>query len=178
MAFRALDKLRLGASDDPRYLEFLADILPSPEFSALGDDSSIVSTVAVLCDAPIIRCQADICRVYSPDSDIFTTRPHQDHHYLGGSDPGWGIWIPLVDCPVSLGPISVLRASQKDGLRPHLRDGIVQYIPESDLEGDWVSGDLYPGDAVFFHGDTVHRALPNRSRVSLRLSVDFRYRLR
>lgn len=172
---RAKKGLGLGASDDPRYLAFLADVVPSTEFAELSDDDAIRSVVSALMGAPAGRRHADVCRVFSPDSQLFTTRPHQDAHYLKGADPGWTAWIPLVDCPNTLGPLAVLRASHRAGLKRHVTEGIVQYIPGSDLSDDWVSGSLAIGDVVLFHGNTVHRALPNESGVDLRLSADFRY---
>lgn len=167
--------LGLGASDDPRYHAFLAQVIPSMEFAVLGENPTLLSVVAAVSGSSVKRRHADICRVFSPDSDQYTTLPHQDHHYLGGPDPGWTVWIPLVNCPLSHGPLAVVRASHRRGLQAHRDDGKAKYIAEPDMENDLVSGDMVPGDAVIFHGRTIHLALPNRSGSRLRLSADFRY---
>jgi ectoine hydroxylase-related dioxygenase (phytanoyl-CoA dioxygenase family) len=39
----------------------------------------------------------------------------------------------------------------------------------------WLAQDMAPGDCLFFHSHTIHRALPNVSEDRLRISVDFRY---
>ncbi len=39
----------------------------------------------------------------------------------------------------------------------------------------WHGGDFGGGDALFFHSLCVHKALPNRTRNSLRLSTDNRF---
>jgi hypothetical protein len=44
-----------------------------------------------------------------------------------------------------------------------------------DYRFPWAVGDYRLGDAIFFHGQTVHRPLPNQTEVSIRLSCDFRY---
>jgi hypothetical protein len=39
----------------------------------------------------------------------------------------------------------------------------------------WHTADFQPGDALFFHAYTVHKALPNLSGDRLRVSTDNRY---
>jgi ectoine hydroxylase-related dioxygenase (phytanoyl-CoA dioxygenase family) len=167
--------LRLGGHDDPRYHAFLAEILASPEFMAIGDDEVVTRVVAAQCNAPMARRNADICRVFSPDSDEFTTLPHQDHYYLGGSPQGWTAWVPLGDCPIELGPLAVLPGSHRAGALPHVGSGTVKHVVDMPDDVRWASGDLASGDIVLFHAFTLHGALPNRSGSRLRLSADYRY---
>src|SRR5262249_30045513 len=111
-------------------------------------------------------------------NDEWATPPHQDFPNNQGTTDLYACWTPLSDCPVELGPLSILRGSHRLGLLPleaalgaghrraRLGDGHAQL--------DWVSGDIELGDVLIFHSLTVHRSLPNRAKC-LRLSVDYRF---
>jgi ectoine hydroxylase-related dioxygenase (phytanoyl-CoA dioxygenase family) len=94
---------------------------------------------------------------------------------MRGTEETYTTWIPLGDCPRSLGSLQIVPASHLGGLRltqptPDNR-GMEAYGASSDR---WIGGEFAPGDILIFHSLTVHRALPNRTD-RLRLSVDFRY---
>ena len=58
-------------------------------------------------------------------------------------------------------------------MRPTLGAG--QMIIDADIEGlDWRWSPMMPGDVLIHNCVTVHRGLPNRSRI-MRVSVDARY---
>ncbi len=48
-------------------------------------------------------------------------------------------------------------------------------VPVDPSEATWHTTDFAPGDALFFHAFTIHKALPNLSGDRLRLSTDNRY---
>ena len=86
-------------------------------------------------------------------------------------------WIPLGDCPKTLGSLAVLAGSHHGGVYPvHPATGAGGLgIDTEELPYRWAASDFEAGDVVFFHSHTVHKGLPNLSRDRLRLSVDYRY---
>jgi ectoine hydroxylase-related dioxygenase (phytanoyl-CoA dioxygenase family) len=165
----------LGAHDDPRWVHFLTMVLPDPAFTALRNEPVMRRVVEALLGGPPDTSAGDLCRVVSGDDPAHTTPPHQERHYVHGGGELWIAWLPLTDCPLSLGPLAILPRSHRRGLLPH-EDGHGHH-PSVDVPSDavWLASDLTPGDALFFSGVTVHRALPHRDDRRLRLSADFRF---
>jgi len=171
----AVPGLALGAHDDPRWVRFLTIVLPHPAFAALRDEPALQRVVAVLLGGPADGSAGDVCRVVSGDDPDHTTPPHQERHYVQGDGWLWTAWLPLTECPLSLGPLAILPGSHRCGLLPHATDhgghpGV--HIPDDTV---WLASDLAPGDAVLFSGLTVHRALAHQGGRRLRLSADFRF---
>ena len=162
--------------DDPLWIELQCRVLGEPSFTAVAEDPRLLDVLAKLIGAPATPHNGDILRIGWPQQRAPATPPHQEHHYIGGSLRTWIAWLPLQSCPLELGPLTVIDGSHRDGLLTH-RDGHgpgAGVQPPTDAQ--WSSGDLEPGDVVFFHCLTVHGALPNMTADRLRISVDFRYR--
>jgi hypothetical protein len=105
----------------------------------------------------------------------FTTKAHQDFPNVQGTQECYTAWIPLIDCPLDVGPLQIAVASHQQGVFDFDIAGGAGGIEISDpLEGRWVSGDFAVGDVLVFHSMTVHKGLPNRSQ-KLRMSMDVRY---
>jgi hypothetical protein len=171
---RSDPELRLGRWDDARWHSFLATIIASPEYQALARHPDLLALLRVVLDAEPKPCAGDVCRLVSPRAIDLTTPPHQDGAYL--TSTLWTAWLPLHDCPLSLGPLAVVPGSHRQGLlshAPHGPDGVVGTVIPDDA--DWRTADLAAGDVVLFSALTVHRALPNLTAEQLRVSVDFRY---
>ena len=166
----------LGAYDDPRWIAFLKVMLPHPAFKALRREPRILDMLEHILGAPPVSDAGDLLRVVSSDDHTHTTVAHQDRFYLDGRSPRWTVWIPLVDCPLSLGPISIWRGSHRRGLRPHHGPRDWQHGVRVPSRAAWEGQDLEVGDAVLFSWLTVHRAEPNRTAGRLRLSAVCRYR--
>ncbi len=120
-----------------------------------------------------------IMRLVFPNHNEASTPPHQDFPNNQGSKRLTAAWIPLSDCPKTMGPLKVLKGSHKFGVMPlsfHLGPGNRQADLSSDLEClDWYSTDYELGDVLLFNSLTVHSAMDNRHITSMRMSVDFRY---
>ncbi len=120
---------------------------------------------------------SNIARVIFPSKIEHTTPAHQDFVHIQGTPDVWTAWLPLGDCPESLGGLGVLTGSHKAGLLPVSKSlgagGLRSHFEE--IGGEWVSNPFKVGDVLFFHSQTVHRGLPNRSGNRIRLSVDYRY---
>lgn len=161
--------------DDPRWIALQQRLLIHPDVAAITNDARVLAVATALLGTPPGPRQGEIVRVGWPHRFGLTTAPHQDHHYIGGTTNRWTVWVPLHDCPLSLGPIQVLAGSHLHGPVAHDRSdhgeslGVVQCPP-----GRWHGGALKAGDAVFFHCLTIHGATPNQSNDQLRLSLDFR----
>ena len=172
----AVTGARLGAYDDPRWIDFLRVVLPHPSFAALRVAPAVVAVLTAILGAPPQSDAGDLCRVVSSDDPAHTTVAHQDRFYLPGGAPRWSMWVPLGPCPLALGPLAVLPGSQERGLLPHTGDLAWRQGVDVADDASWAASDLEPGDAIFFSSLTVHRALPNVSGRALRLSATCRYR--
>ncbi|WP_317932080.1 phytanoyl-CoA dioxygenase family protein [Halioxenophilus sp. WMMB6] len=122
-----------------------------------------------------------IIRLVFPNNPEITTPPHQDFRNNQGTDQLTAAWIPLSDCPISMGPIAVLKGSHNMGVLPlefHLGPGNRRATITNEVAKlTWVSTDFKLGDVLLFPALTVHSALENRDPERMRLSVDFRYQL-
>lgn len=104
----------------------------------------------------------------------FTTRPHQDRIHIGGAT-SYACWIPLGDCPIDKGGLTVVPGSHTKGvLEFRIGTGAGGMETAGDFESRRVGGDFAAGDALIFCDTLVHEALPNRSG-ELRQSFDCRY---
>lgn len=160
--------------EDARWLRLQQFICPHPAFWAVGRHPSVLAILEQLYGEPAASARGDICRLLMPKSPHQTTRAHQDRSYLQEAAGLWTVWFPLVECPLEQGPLEVLPGSHHRGLWPH-GDGYAGIADaDADVEG-WATGAMQPGDALFFDGLTVHRAVANTSSSRVRVSVDFRY---
>lgn len=97
------------------------------------------------------------------------TPPHQDNYYFNLAPPNVvTIWLALDPVDDANGCLRYVAGSHRRGVRPHGRSailgfsqGIVDY-GENDRAGEEAIH-LQPGDAVAHHGNTIHRADPNRT---------------
>ena len=168
--------VQLGAYDDPRWITFLKRVLPHPSFAAVRTAPSVLAMLGTILDARPESDAGDLCRVVSSDDPAHTTVAHQDRFYMPGDIPRWSMWAPLGSCPLALGPLAVLPHSHERGLLPHEGDVSWRRSVSVSEELEWAASDLEAGDAILFSSLTIHRALPNTSGRTLRLSVTCRYR--
>lgn len=177
---RARPGARLVPNDSPEWLELQTRVTVRPAFQALARDPRLTAVLAALFDADPAGGRGDVCRVFLPGALEHTTPPHQDYFFLrenayADSDRTWAAWIPLGDCPRTVGGLAVLPGSHRHGLLPHVardRRGPQVTVPAGAC---WASSPLRAGDVVLVGCLTVHRGLPNASRDRVRLSVDLRY---
>ncbi|MDX9972411.1 MAG: phytanoyl-CoA dioxygenase family protein [FCB group bacterium] len=172
-------QVTLRESPDPRWVALYRDILCLSEFHRLALDAALWAVFSALFDEPPLPHSRNICRVVFPDTAAYTTPPHQDHVYIGGTADTWTAWIPLGDCPRELGGLALVPGSRHWGLldtKPGLGAGGRQVDVPADAA--WAYSPMACGDVLLFHSHTVHQALDNLSKDSLRVSVDYRYQPR
>jgi hypothetical protein len=71
--------IRLGAYDDPRWVEFLRVVLRHHLFGALREEPHIVAVLEAIFGGACEPDAGDLCRVVSGDDPVHTTVAHQDH---------------------------------------------------------------------------------------------------
>lgn len=147
-----------------------------PAFSALRAARRIVSVLEMIFGAPVVARCGDVCRFAFPHDLERTTKPHQDHFYTRNSTSLWTVWIPLSDCPASLGGLAVLSGSHIAGLFDHAHgDEEARHVEIGD-DVRWLSADFAAGDVLMFNALTIHGARPNVTARDVRISIDCRYR--
>jgi ectoine hydroxylase-related dioxygenase (phytanoyl-CoA dioxygenase family) len=147
------------------------------EFHALAHHPSIIKLIRALVQEEVLVHPRHIARIAYPRAEFFTTPPHQDHVLIQGTPETYTFWMPLLDCPRTLGGLAVLPGSHTIGLLDvHQAEGPGGVGVTTDGLGlTWRTNDLQRGDVLLFHSHTVHKALPNISGNRLRISVDYRY---
>ncbi|QYM78459.1 phytanoyl-CoA dioxygenase family protein [Horticoccus luteus] len=118
-----------------------------------------------------------VARMLIPHRSNFPTPPHQDFPFVQGATSTMTCWIPLGDCPRTLGGLTVLRGSHHAGqlpVRPAKGAGghVVELCP---WETEWVEGDYDAGDVLTFNSLVVHKSLRSEMKDRLRLSLDVRF---
>jgi hypothetical protein len=171
----AVHGIALGAYDDPRWIRFLTQVMAHPAFFALREDPRLMKVLTALVSGPPRPSVGDLVRVVSGDDERHTTLAHQDRAYIHGDGPLFTAWLPLGDCPKTLGPLAILPHSHRDGLLPHAGDAEWRKGVEVPADAVWHASDLAAGDVLFFSGLTIHRALPHHGGRRLRLSADYRW---
>jgi hypothetical protein len=149
------------------------------EFHTLAHDPALVSVMRDVVGDHAFPHPLKIVRLAFPNNFEVATPPHQDYPNNQGTPNLTASWIPVGDCPRTLGGLAVLRGSHQAGVLPldhHPGAGNRQAIipPELLEELRWVTTDFEAGDILLFPSTTVHASM-NNATDSLRVSVDFRY---
>jgi ectoine hydroxylase-related dioxygenase (phytanoyl-CoA dioxygenase family) len=166
---------------DPAYMKVYQHILKLKSFHELPAHPVFMDLMAEVLDGEVLLHNRRIGRVTFPNNTTQTTAAHQDYHYIRGTSDTYTIWLPLGDCPISLGGLAVLRGSHKAGLIEHRMHAEKKYaghgLDDDQLppETEWQATDFQIGDFLVFHSYTIHKALPNLTKDRLRLSIDNRY---
>ena len=126
---------------------------------------------------PILPHPRVLMRNIFPAREEFTTKAHQDFPNVQGTTEVYTAWMPLIDCPMDVGPLQVAVGSHTNGVYDFGIAGGAGGIEIKDpLEGTWASSAFAVGDVLLFHSMAVHKGVPNHSN-KLRMSMDVRYQL-
>ena len=163
----------------PPYMAVYRKVLKLPSFHDFPLHPALMRIAAQLLDGRVLVHPRRIGRMTFPNNTVATTPPHQDHFYIRGSVDTYSCWTPLGSCPITLGGLAVWPGSHTRGFLDHnvQHAGAVggSGVPVDPAEATWRTTDFEPGDALFFHAFTIHKALPNLSGDRLRISTDNRY---
>ena len=168
---------RIYLEPEPDYLEVYDRVQRLESFHRLAHSPEILDIMEKLVGEEVLPHATKIARLMFPQSNQYATPPHQDFVHIQGSTETYSCWIPLGDCPVELGGLSILAGSHQQGVfEYHLELGAGGMGVDDDyLRGDWLTTDYKAGDALVFHSMTVHKSLPNTTPDRMRFSVDYRY---
>jgi ectoine hydroxylase-related dioxygenase (phytanoyl-CoA dioxygenase family) len=172
---RVQSGVRVGDYQAPDWMALQARVQTSAELWDVGDAPAVHRVLTTTFERPsFLYLGMNTCRVVSPHPEL-AARPHQDAHYVRTLGDFATVWVPLGDCPTSLGPLAVWPGSHRHGLRPHHGVGIIDGGVDLEEEAEWHTADFAIGDALVLTRHVIHRSLPNSSDHTLRLSVDLRY---
>jgi len=162
---------------DPTYLNTLRRINRVEGYHALKHHPVLIDLLERMLGGPILPHPRVLMRNIFPKREEYTTKAHQDFPNVQGSTEVYTAWMPLIDCPMEVGPLQIAAGSHEAGVYDFDIAGGAGGIEIKDpLEGRWVCGDFAVGDVLLFHSMTVHKGVPNRSD-QLRMSMDVRYQL-
>lgn len=165
---------------DDEYFRAYDEVQKLEEFHGLAHDETLMHVMRQVLGETAFPQPLKIARLSFPSHYEVSTPPHQDYPNHQGTPTLTAAWIPVTDCPTSLGGLAVLRGSHRHGLLPlttHPGPGKRQAILPLDLleQHRWVTTDYEVGDVLLFQAMTVHASLHNASEFHMRLSVDYRY---
>ena len=166
-------------SRDPAWQAFYCDIQKCRDFHALALNPAILHMLETLFGESVLPHPRNILRAMFPNSERFSTPPHQDNFYIGGSKDTWTVWFPLGDCSVELGSLACAPGTHRLGnLDVHAAEGAGGRAVDPGDNTRWVGGDFDWGDVLILHSLTIHQGRDNLSKNRLRLSCDYRYQPR
>jgi hypothetical protein len=162
---------------DPTYLATLRRINRLEDYHALKHHPALMQFFARLLGGEVFPHPRVLMRNIFPARTEYTTKAHQDFPNVQGTQEVYTAWIPLIDCPLAVGPLQIAAGSHRNGVYEFDIGAGAGGIEITDpLDGRWVSGEIRLGDVLIFHSMTVHKGVPNRSE-RLRMSMDVRYQL-
>ncbi|MDA0711328.1 MAG: phytanoyl-CoA dioxygenase family protein [bacterium] len=162
----------------PAWRDFYCAVQKLQAFHALALHPRLIRPLEILFDEPVLPHSRNILRLLFPRSARYSTPPHQDNFYIGGSEETWTAWFALGDCPEALGGLACAPGSHKLGkLETHAAEGAGGRGVTPDGNTAWAAGPMSCGDVLFLHSLTVHQGRDNASD-RLRLSCDYRYQPR
>jgi ectoine hydroxylase-related dioxygenase (phytanoyl-CoA dioxygenase family) len=163
---------------EEEYFEVYDRIQRLQDFHALAHDPAVMTLMRALLGETAFPHPLSIARLVFPESQDWSTPPHQDYVNNQGTQDLYACWIPLSDCPMSMGALAILEGSHKLGLLPveyALGAGHRQTsLPAEEGSMQWLANDFKLGDVIAFHSLAIHRALANDTQ-HMRISVDYRY---
>ncbi len=158
-------------------LEHYREIQKLELFHSIPHHPNVIGLYRNLLGDRVLPHPRNIARIMLPDPRLAPTPPHQDFIHIQGTEKVWTCWIPLGDVPRTLGGLSMLRGSHKDGLLPVKEaagaGGLETWLCNN--EHEWLEDDYEAGDVITFPSYTVHKALQNREPGKIRLSCDYRF---
>jgi hypothetical protein len=153
------------------------DVQKLERFHRLPHHPRLLEIYRALFGREVLVHPRNIARMITPHTCMVPTPPHQDFPYIQGTTNTWTCWFPVGDCAKSLGGLTVLKGSHRQGYLPvQPAKGAGGFaVPLCPHETEWVEGDYQIGDVLTFPCHTIHKALRCQFKDRIRLSLDVRY---
>jgi hypothetical protein len=160
---------------EPRYVEVFRRLYVLEALHTLKHHPAVVGFFERLFGEPVLVHPLFVMRNIFPQRPESTTPAHQDFVHIQGTPATYTVWIPLGDCPLEQGSLTVAAGSHRDGVREfRVTNGSGGLEVVDPLADRWRASPFTAGDVLIFHSLTVHKALPNLTD-RLRQSMDARY---
>jgi hypothetical protein len=162
---------------DPTWDEVYPRIQSLHSFHDFFHQQDIQQLMRTVVDNEIFVYPMKMGRIATPGKIGYETPPHQDAYSHQAGPTMAGIWVALHDVQEGMGRLKMLPGSHQHGVRKVLEaDGVggvqSEIFPDEDT---WHVSDVEQGDVIIFHSCCVHRAEPNTTQETVRLSVDTRF---
>lgn len=146
-------------------------------FHSFFHQSPITELMQSVSNSEVFVYPIKMARISTPGKIGYETPPHQDAHSHQAGPTMAGIWVALHDISEKMGRVKVLPRSHKKGVRPVFEaEGVggvqCEIYPDETV---WHVSDFEQGDVLIFHSATVHKAEPNLTEKTARLSIDTRF---
>lgn len=169
------DPVGFCVDPEPAYLRTLRQINKLEDYHALKHHPALIGLLERLLGGAILPHPRVLMRNIFPSRAEFTTKSHQDFPNVQGTTEVYTAWMPLIDCPMEVGPLQVAAGTHTGEVFDfQIGVGAGGIEIKEAFDGHWVSGGFVQGDVLLFHSLTVHKGVPNNSR-HLRMSMDVRY---
>ena len=171
------DQAGFCVDPEPAYLDVLRRINHLEDYHALKHHPALIGLLERLLGGAVLPHPRVLMRNIFPAREEFTTKAHQDYPNVQGTTEVYTAWMPLIDCPMDVGPLQVAAGTHGGDIYDfHIGTGAGGIEITEPFADRWVSGPFRQGDVLLFHSLTVHKGVPNRSD-RLRMSMDVRYQL-
>lgn len=162
---------------DPIWDEVYPKIQSLEAFHSFFHQPHILKLMQTVSNADVFVYPMKMARISTPGKIGYETPPHQDAHSHQAGPTMAGIWVALHDISTDMGRVKVLPKSHERGVRPVFTTqgvgGVQCEIYDDELT--WHVSDYEAGDVLIFHSRTVHKAEPNVTADTVRMSIDTRF---
>lgn len=162
---------------DPHWDDVYPRIQALEEFHGFFHSEHMLDLMRLVSGSEVFVYPMKMARISTPGKIGFETPPHQDAYSHHAGPTMAGIWVALHHISSEMGRVKVLPGSHKGGVRKVFTAAGVGGV-QCEIhphETTWHVADSDPGDVLIFHSATVHKAEPNITASTVRMSVDTRF---
>ena len=162
---------------DPLWDQYYPRMQAQESFHRFFPEAPVKKLMQIIVGDKVFAYPMKLARISTPNKLGFETPPHQDAHSHQSGPTMAGIWVALHDIKQGMGRLKMLPGSHKKGVRDvHQAQGVGGVQCEIfDHETTWHVSDVEQGDAIIFDSCCIHRAEPNTSDNTVRMSIDTRF---
>ena len=101
---------------DPTYLKTLRRINRLEDYHALKHHPVLIDLLERMLGGAILPHPRVLMRNIFPEREEYTTKAHQDFPNVQGTTEVYTAWMPLIDCPMDVGPLQIAAGSHTAGV--------------------------------------------------------------